>query len=63
MRIELPSNAWADVVQRADDDAHTLTVAAQPASGWVAGAWQPQPAATLRTEVAALQAPVLTLTF
>jgi hypothetical protein len=63
MRIELPSNAWADAVQRADDDAHTLTVAALPAVGWVAGAWQPDTALSLRTEVTAVQGPLLTLTF
>jgi hypothetical protein len=63
MRIEMPSNNWADALQRADDDAHTLTVAARPAVGWVAGAWQPEPAATLRTGVAAATAPELTLTF
>jgi hypothetical protein len=63
MRIELPSNDWADVLQRADDDAHTLTIAALPAAGWVAGAWQPETASTLRTEVAAVPAPALTLTF
>ena len=63
MRIELPSNDWADAMQRADDDAHTLTVAAQPAAGWVAGPWLTGTGPTLRTEVAALQGPVLTLTF
>ena len=63
MRIELPSNDWADAMQRADDDAHTLTVAAQPAVGWVAGPWQPESGSTLRTEVAVLQGAVLTLTF
>ena len=34
MRIELPSASWADTVHRADDDAHTLTVASQSASDW-----------------------------
>jgi len=62
MRIELPTPAWTDAVQRADDDAHTLTIAAQPAAGWLAGAWQADAASTLRTGVAALPA-VLTLTF
>ena len=28
MRIELPTASWADTVQRADEDAHTLTMSA-----------------------------------
>jgi hypothetical protein len=32
MRIELPSSGWADT-QRAQDDAHTLTLPAQRALG------------------------------
>lgn len=63
MRIELPANDWVDAMQRAEDDAHTLTIAAQPAVGWIAGAWQPEAALTLRTEVAVLPVAVLTLTF
>lgn len=63
MRIELPSNTWADTLLRAEDDAHTLTIAAAPANDWHAGFWGEQPAPLLRTEVAASEPVTVTLTF
>lgn len=61
MRIELPSPSWADA-QRAQDDAHTLTLPVHPhvllPSLLPAG-----DAVTARVEVAALQPQPLTLTF
>ena len=63
MRIELPSTPWVDPVHRAEDDAHTLTMAAaHPALDWFAGAWSEGSGLTQRVEVAAGEAPVLTLT-
>ena len=64
MRIELPSASWADTVHRADDDAHTLTVASQSASDWAPLDLLPQAATALgvRVEVAATLPVVLTLT-
>jgi hypothetical protein len=62
MRIELPSASWADTVHRAEDDAHTMTVAAQPALDWFAGAWSADSGLTQRVEVAAVEPQVLTLT-
>ncbi len=35
MRIELPIPSWADTVQRAEEDAHTLTIAVQSTSEWM----------------------------
>jgi hypothetical protein len=64
MRIELPSTPWPDTVQRAEDDAHTLTVAAaQPALDWFAGAWSADCGLTQRVEVAAGEPLTLTVTF
>jgi len=64
MRIELPSTSWADTVHRADDDAHTLTVAAQTASNWAPLQLLPDPpsAPASRTEVQRSQPKVLTIT-
>jgi hypothetical protein len=66
MRIELPSTTWADSAHRADDDAHTLTVAPLHASGpaphWPGDSWTSDPATTLRTQVSADAAVTLTLT-
>jgi hypothetical protein len=63
MRIELPSASWADTVHRAEDDAHTMTVAAaQPALDWFAGAWSADGGLTQRTEVPSGAPIVLTLT-
>ena len=66
MRIELPSTTWADSAHRADDDAHTLTVAPLhaplAAPHWPGDVWTSDPASSLRTQVSA-EAPVtLTLT-
>lgn len=64
MRIELPSNSWADTVHRPDDDAHTLTVAAQSASDWAPLQLLPDPQTSLstRTEVRRAEPLVLTIT-
>ena len=63
MRIELPAATWADAAHRADDDAHTLTVAPLPsAPHWPGDAWAGDPAAGLRTEVSAQPPVTLTLT-
>ena len=64
MRIELPSDSWADTVHRADDDAHTLTVASQSASDWAPLDLLPQADTSLgvRVEIAATPILVLTLT-
>jgi hypothetical protein len=61
MRIELPATTWADAAHRADDDAHTLTMAPLPAH-WPGEAWTSDPAATLHTQVSAAPAVTLTLT-
>jgi hypothetical protein len=62
MRIELPTASWTDPVHRAEDDAHTMTVAALPALDWFAGAWSADCGLTQRFEVAAAEPQVLTLT-
>ncbi|WP_332826908.1 hypothetical protein [Ramlibacter sp.] len=62
MRIELPSTTWADSAHRADDDAHTLTVAPLPAPHWPGDTWTSDPSATLRTQVSADAPVTLTLT-
>ena len=65
MRIELPATPWADTVNRADDDAHTLTVAtahAQPATEWLGGFWAVEPALTLHVGVPATGPVTLTVT-
>jgi hypothetical protein len=62
MRIELPLPAWAESAQRADDDAHTLTVAPSVAADWVAWQWPSEPAPCVRVAVAATRAQPLTLT-
>lgn len=63
MRIELPSTTWADTLHRSDDDAHTLTVSAQPAPEWSGVPWTAQAEPLLRVQVAPGEALVLTLTF
>jgi hypothetical protein len=64
MRIELPSASWADTVQRAEEDAHTLTVATQPATDWLAGTWRAEEAVqALRTEIADAEPLTVTITF
>ena len=66
MRIELPSTTWADSAHRADDDAHTLTVAPLlalvPTPHFPGDTWTSHPASTLRTQVSAEAAVTLTLT-
>lgn len=63
MRIELPSPSWADAAQRAQDDAHTLTLPVQRLSltdAWLAwGAGEE----TLRVAIDAADPETLTLTF
>ena len=62
MRIELPSATWADTVNRAEDDAHTLTLAPTPLPGWVEGPLLPQPALTLSIKVPDSDPVVLSIT-
>ncbi|HET8745743.1 MAG TPA: hypothetical protein VFM98_09060 [Ramlibacter sp.] len=62
MRIELPLPALADITPRADDDAHTLTVAAWPME-WTPWQWGSDPAPSLRVQVDAVRAVAVTLTF
>lgn len=64
MRIELPATAWADTANRADDDAHTLTMAAhaQPGTEWLGSFWAVEPGPTLHVAVPAAQPVVLTIT-
>ena len=64
MRIELPSASWADTAPRAEDDAHTLTVASQSASDWAPLDLLPHATTALgvRVAVAATLPLVLTLT-
>lgn len=63
MRIELPPPSWADNVQRAEDDAHTLTMAAPAQAAWVRWALPVDAAGSVRVEVPAGEPVVLTLTF
>ena len=63
MRIELPPASWADTAQRAEDDAHTLTVAGPAAPDWVQWQWHVHPALVLHTQVAADAPVTLTITF
>jgi hypothetical protein len=60
MRIELPATTWADAAHRAEDDAHTLTVAPLPVPPWPGDAWTSAPASTLHARVG--DAPPVTLT-
>ena len=64
MRIELPSTSWADTAHRPDDDAHTLTVAAQSASDGAPLQLLPdaQTALSARTEVERGEPLVVTIT-
>lgn len=63
MRIELPPPSWADNAHRAEDDAHTLTVAAPTTADWVQWQWPAEPRLAVRIEVPAAEPRVLTLTF
>jgi hypothetical protein len=62
MRIELPNPSWADTLHRAEDDAHTLTVATPPAD-WLPGTWGMEAAPALRATVPEVEPQVMTLTF
>lgn len=62
MRIELPLPAWNESTQRADDDAHTLTLAPAPATEWVPWHWPTDPAPTLRAGIAAQPPVTVTVT-
>ena len=62
MRIELPPASWADTAHRAEDDAHTLTVASQAAPDWVQWQWPSDPSLSVRTQVAATEPATLTIT-
>jgi hypothetical protein len=63
MRIELPSTPWADAAQRAQDDAHTITLPAQRMS--LTDAWLALAAGEegFRVAIAAADPETLTLTF
>ena len=61
MRIELPIPSWADAVQRAEDDAHTLTIAVPSTSGWMPLADEADDRAW-RAEIGTEEQRVLTLT-
>jgi hypothetical protein len=63
MRIELPTASWTDTLHRAEDDAHTLTVAVLPALDWFAGAWSYECDRTHCIEVARAEPAPVTLTF
>jgi hypothetical protein len=64
MRIELPSATWDPAALRADEDAHTLTVAPQPALDWPSVApWGLEPGVPLRAQVPEQALPTLTITF
>jgi hypothetical protein len=63
MRIELPIPSWADTVQRAEEDAHTLTIPVPSTSGWMPLAGlDPAEDGTWRAEIGTADHRVLTLT-
>jgi hypothetical protein len=63
MRIELPIPSWADTVQRAEEDAHTLTIPVPSTSGWMPLAGlDPADDGTWRAEIGTADHRVLTLT-
>jgi hypothetical protein len=62
MRIELPLPSWNESTQRADDDAHTLTVEAAATTEWSPWQWSTEPVATLRTRVEAPAPVTVTVT-
>jgi hypothetical protein len=62
MRIELPPATWSDGALRAEDDAHTLTLATQPVTDWALPA-EADATLRLRVEVTTSIPPVVTLTF
>lgn len=62
MRIELPLPAWAETALRADEDAHTLTVAPAVAAHWAGWQWPAGFAPSLKCEVPAARPAPVTLT-
>ena len=65
MRIELPNASWANAAPRAEEDAHTLTVAGHSPSEWapldlLPAADRPR---AMRTEVSGDDPLVLTITY
>jgi len=62
MQIELPSGSWDSTALRVDDDAHTLTLAAQPEAERLVSFSGADPAATLRAAVTEVAPAPLTLT-
>jgi hypothetical protein len=62
MQIELPLPALNDSAQRADDDAHTLTLGQASAPEWAHWQWAQDYAPTLRTQVEAGSPVTLTIT-
>jgi hypothetical protein len=63
MRIELPPASWADPAHRAEDDAHTLTVASHPAPDWVHWQLAVEPASRTRTGIEDGEPVTVTITF
>jgi hypothetical protein len=64
MRIELPNASWDHAALRADEDAHTLTLAPHRTTEWMPMApWNADPGEALRVQVALVQPATLTLTF
>jgi hypothetical protein len=65
MRIELPNASWASAAPRAEEDAHTLTVAGQSPSEWAPLDLLPPADRPLcvRTEVTSDDPLVLTITY
>ena len=64
MRIELPSATWDPAALRADEDAHTLTVASLPAVDWLQVApWDLDPGVPLRAHVPDQEPASITITF
>lgn len=63
MRIELPLPSWAETAQRAEDDAHTLTLAPSSAPDWVQWQWASDAAPAVRVQSTHGIPVTLTLTF
>ena len=64
MRIELPSANWDPAALRADEDAHTLTMAPQPAVDWLQlPPWELDPGVPLHARVPDTEPASITITF
>lgn len=63
MRIELPTASWAETLLRAEEDAHTLTVADMLASDPFTVARLGEAVATLHAEVPESEPVTVTITF